>query len=701
MSRRPLFRGGLLLAVVVGFAACGGDGAPEDAGRDATGNGGRGGTSGTVGRGGGGGSGPAGVGGGPAGAGGGLAGTGGAGATAGAAGGGAGAGGVTGGAGRGGSAGGVAGAAGLGGAGAVGGGGVAGTAGRGGSAGGGTAGGGTAGAAGAAGRGGGGGVGGAGGGVACTAATTCPAPVGGNGVAACTNGTCSVTCNTGYHRCGNMCLLNTSPLSCGTTATTAACTPCTVPANGTATCGGNPLACGVNCTTGHHQCGTGANATCVINGSTAITSCGNNCTVCTAPANGAVTCSAAGQCVRTCNTGYHLCGSPANGTCVANNSVASGCTANGCTACAAQANATAVCSGTTCSVTCGTGFHGCPAALPTSCVANNSVASGCSATGCTACFDPPNGNPVCNGASCGVDCSNNYHPCGSGASTTCVVNGSTSINSCGNSCSVCTPPPDNGSVTCNAAGACVPDCNAGWHLCNGLCVSDNASATCGSRDGVDCTPCPAGTACVNGACGADCGAGTHTCPGTSGCFPDDSTLACGTMAACSTCATPADPNALAQCTANQCTTACKGGFHRCPAGAGGTCVSNLSLSSCGTSCTACPAPPANGMAVCDSNGGTLGCRIVCDTPGFCLRGTTCVANNTVDACGASCATCTRANATATCNGTACVYTCNAGFHMCGNTCVPDTNTTGADCTAACIHCPGAQTCVNNVCTDPP
>src|SRR5204862_5108004 len=97
-------------------------------------------------------------------------------------------------------------------------------------------------------------------------------------------------------------------------------------------------------------------------------SCGNNCTVCTAPANGTVTCSAAGTCVRACNTGFHLCGAGANATCVANNSVASGCTANGCTACATPTNGAAACSGNTCSVTCATNFHGCPATTPTSCV---------------------------------------------------------------------------------------------------------------------------------------------------------------------------------------------------------------------------------------------------------------------------------------------------------------------------------------------
>ena len=251
-------------------------------------------------------------------------------------------------------------------------------------------------------------------------------------------------------------------------------------------------------------------------------------------------------------------------------------------------------------------------------------------------------------------------------------------------------------------------CNTGWHLCSGVCVSNNASATCGTMNGVDCTPCPEGTACMNGACGVVCGAGTHTCPATSGCFPNDSTLQCGTAASCATCATPADPNAEAVCTTNQCGTACKAGFHRCPAGTG-TCVANTAVSSCGTSCTACPAPAANGIAACDNvaNPGSLSCRVVCNTPGYCLRGTTaaptCVSNDTAAACGPSCLTCTApVNGMVSCDGTACVPRCNADFHMCPNgSCAADTNTTGALCTSACTQCAAGFDCVNNVCTPEP
>src|SRR4029077_14460037 len=179
-------------------------------------------------------------------------------------------------------------------------------------------------------------------------------------------------------------------------------------------------------------------------------------------------------------------------------------------------------------------------------------------------------------------------------------------------------------VTCSGnTSTCVPACPTGFHLCSGACVSNNASATCGTMDGVDCTPCPANTACMNACCGVVCGAGTHTCPATSGCFPNDSVLACGTAASCATCAAPSDPNAQAECTSNVCGIACKAGYHRCPAGTG-PCVADTSLTSCGTtSCTACPAPASNGMAACDNvaNPGTLSCRVVCNTPGYCQRGT--------------------------------------------------------------------------------
>jgi hypothetical protein len=110
--------------------------------------------------------------------------------------------------------------------------------------------------------------------------------------------------------------------------------------------------------------------------------------------------------------------------------------------------------------------------------------------------------------------------------------------------------------------------------------------------------------------------------------------------------------------------------------------------------------------VCDSlaNPPALGCRVVCNTPGYCLRGTAsapqCVQNNQASACGPNCLTCTDpANGAASCNGTTCAYTCNANFHLCpDNTCASNTNT--ARCGASCMPCPGSQVCIDNVCSPP-
>ena len=99
-----------------------------------------------------------------------------------------------------------------------------------------------------------------------------------------------------------------------------------------------------------------------------------------------------------------------------------------------------------------------------------------------------------------------------------------------------------------------------------------------------------------GACGAVCSAGQHDCGGT--CVSDDSTDTCGTS--CTPCSAPA--NSTATCDGTACGLACMAGHHDC----GGACVSNNSTASCGASCTPCAAPPG-ATATCD---GTA-CDIIC------------------------------------------------------------------------------------------
>jgi hypothetical protein len=109
-------------------------------------------------------------------------------------------------------------------------------------------------------------------------------------------------CGHNRHRCGGVCVSNTSLMSCGNS-----CVACPVPANGVATCNGT--SCAVSCATGFHLCGT----VCVSDTINTVTSCGRSCTACTAPANAVATCNA-GTCGFFCNAGFHLSG----GSCVSN-----------------------------------------------------------------------------------------------------------------------------------------------------------------------------------------------------------------------------------------------------------------------------------------------------------------------------------------------------------------------------------------------
>ena len=113
----------------------------------------------------------------------------------------------------------------------------------------------------------------------------------------------------------------------------------------------------------------------------------------------------------------------------------------------------------------------------------------------------------------------------------------------------------------------------------------------------------------------------------------------------------------------------------CPAGSDGTtcatghccgmaCVSNNSIATCGASCTPC-ATPANATATCD---GTA-CGFVCNV-GFHDCGGPCVSDTAVATCGASCTACVApANGVATCDGTGCGFTCDAGYIVSGAACI--------------------------------
>jgi hypothetical protein len=127
-----------------------------------------------------------------------------------------------------------------------------------------------------------------------------------NAVANCDGARCGFACLTNFHRCGDACVANASPMTCG-----ALCTPCTPPANAGATCDGTR--CGFACLASFGDCDRdGANG-CELDLRVEVRHCGACGRLCTAPAGATATC-VAGTCGWRCNTDTGNCdGNPANG----------------------------------------------------------------------------------------------------------------------------------------------------------------------------------------------------------------------------------------------------------------------------------------------------------------------------------------------------------------------------------------------------
>jgi hypothetical protein len=102
---------------------------------------------------------------------------------------------------------------------------------------------------------------------------------------------------------------------------------------------------------------------------------------------------------------------------------------------------------------------------------------------------------------------------------------------------------------------------------------------------------------------------------------------------------------------------------------------------CGAACTACAGDP-HGAATCD---GTT-CGLTCDA-GYYDGGTACAACDVVDHCGPSCEVCPdHANADPTCAGT-CGYACHGGYYDTGTGCAACD--VAGHCGPSCVACTGA------------
>ncbi len=378
------------------------------------------------------------------------------------------------------------------------------------------------------------------------------------------------------------------------------------------------------------------------------------------------------------------------------------------------------------------------------CVSTGDPTVGCGDPACDPC-NQDHAQAGCVGGACSiVKCDADWANCDGDAANGCEVNLPADPLNCGACGSPCVVP--NGTPGCQG-GLCVVDaCDPPWVDCDGD-VTNGCEANpdvdpndCGSCNNV----CAPGEQCQGGICGVFCPLGKANCDGDAlnGCEVD-----LGTVADCAFCGDACQlSQASSDCQAGACVVvACSPGYDDCDNVDANGCEVPLdtSASDCGACGQACPFGP-NSTAVCSGgvcdlvcaggyencNGdptdgceqGTLtdpshcgGCNLVCVTPNAtpaCQAGVckiaTCnpgfadcdlvVANGcevSLDSDPAHCGSCgntcpTPPNASATCAGGACGYTCDAGFADCdglaANGCEIDLQTDPTHCGSCANAC---------------
>ncbi|HPV04046.1 MAG TPA: DUF1565 domain-containing protein [Myxococcota bacterium] len=105
---------------------------------------------------------------------------------------------------------------------------------------------------------------------------------------------------------------------------------------------------------------------------------------------------------------------------------------------------------------------------------------------------------------------------------------------------------------------------------------------------------------------------------------------------------------------------CGSGTHKC----GCACMSDSSVDSCGSRCTACPTGGVGTTPVCESSGSSWVCGFKCDD-GYHRCGSSCKLDSDPNACGDSCTLCvSKANSTRACLDGQCALICNDGWGDC-------------------------------------
>ena len=486
----------------------------------------------------------------------------------------------------------------------------------------------------------------------------------------CAGGQCAIdTCLPGFQDCdldpstGCESAKATDTVNCGSCGNA-----CSGFANAAPACNNGTCDLGA-CLTGFGNCdGTNPNG-CETNLDTSPQNCSGCGSACSLP--GAVSGCAAGAClVASCNTGFADCDTLSPNGCeidIANDPVNCG----GCGTVCTLPNASAKCAGGMCAVaTCAPPFANCNVMPGDGCEVNtNTSVNNCGSCG-TAC-NLPNATPACSNGACVIaQCAAGFSDCDGNPTNGCEVNTNTSTGNCGGCGQACST--NHGSPTCSA-GACTIICTPGFADCNNQ-VSDGCEVNTATNVN-NCNGCGAafacsaagGTpACVNSMCTvSSCQPGKGDCDGNVGNGCETTTT--NDPMNCGGCGLPCFiANGTAGCAGSQCTVAsCNAGFADCDGLASNGCEVNLkTLANCGGCGATCSR--ANAAATCAT--GT--CQIAtcngtfanCDgnDANGCEVDTAANVNN----CGTCGNACSSNNGAPSCSGGSCSIQCAAGFGNC-------------------------------------
>ena len=533
-----------------------------------------------------------------------------------------------------------------------------------------------------------------------------------NAIPACVNGTCEPAgCIDLFHDCDaddSDCETPTNTLeNCGDCGA-----PCTMLANASVDCSTGICSPGA-CDDGFGDCDGDASTGCEET-LDVLQHCGACNTPCDFSSSTGDDCSTRVCVAGACKAGYQDCdGDKLNGCESLESDAHCGACGQTCDGSLDHVN-TASCNMGDCTLTCGTGFGDCDMNPFTGCESSIRTLDRCDE--CNTPCAIAHAVASCSTGSCAfVQCDTGWANCAGGLADGCEqsLDADTHCGSCGN---VCGAGANAGKPHC-AGGVCTAAiCSAGTADCNGDGTTCETNTTDDEMHCGGCgAACPTSVAnassvqCVSSKCQPVCQSLYADCNGnvSDGCESSLQTLTnCGGCGnACSI------PNAMETCAGGTCAVdRCEDDVGDCDADPV-TCETPLNtVQNCGTCATACNL--ANAVSACGGTPGARVCEITNCTQAYyqdCdgLDATGCEADLRTDVgdCGSCGFDCNAKDnvASASCGGSSCTFTCDAGFGDCNGVdadgCELRLNTLSdcATCGTACTRANGTSSCSSGSC----